>query len=120
MSEATSESPRAQRPLESLVLHVVTAWIGARLEAKYQLTWAAVKDTPRKGEYDEKRAKLATEAFLAARSRPGREFSYWFTSTLCAVQQRLSEAEYVSLARALDEHPDQVRSLTLLALSARG
>jgi len=120
MPDSASETPKVPRSLEPLILHIVTSWIAGRLDSKYKLSWNAVKDTPRKSEYDEKRAKLASEAFLAARSRPGREFSRWFTSTLCSVSQRLSEAEFVSLAQALEERPDHVRSLTLLALSARG
>jgi len=120
MPEPVSDAPKVPRSLEPLILHIVTSWIAGRLDSKYKLSWNAVKDTPRKGEYEERKSKLASEAFLAARSRPGREFARWFTATLCSVSQRLSEAEFVSLAQALDERPDQVRSLTLLALSARG
>jgi CRISPR-associated protein Cmx8 len=71
-------------------------------------------------QFEEKKGKLATDAFLAARSRPGREFARWFTSTLCSINQRLSDEEFVTLSTALEQQPDQVRSLTLLALSARG
>lgn len=121
MADTTNEVTKPPRPLESLVLHIVQNWITGRLDGKYQLRWSEVKDQPkRQAEYDEKKSKLATEAFLAARSRPGREFARWFTATLCAVNQRLTEAEFVAVARALDGCPDQVRSLTLLALSARG
>jgi CRISPR-associated protein Cmx8 len=115
-----TDPERQPRDLEPLVLHLVTTWITSRLEGKYGLTWANVKDTPREREYSEKKAKLASEAFLAARSRPGQAFSHWFTSTLCSVNQRLTEQEFIQLSRALEQHPDQIRSITLLALSARG
>lgn len=121
MTDTADEVTKTPRTLESLVLHIVQNWITGRLDSKYQLRWSDVKGQPkRQAEYDEKKTKLATEAFLAARSRPGREFARWFTATLCSVNQRLTEAEFVAVARALDGSPDQVRSLTLLALSARG
>lgn len=121
MPDTPDEVAKAPRPLESLVLHIVRNWIAGRLEGKYQLKWSEVRGQPsRQAEYDEKKSKVATEAFLAARSRPGREFARWFTATLCSVNQRLTDDEFVAVARALDGSPDQVRSLTLLALSARG
>ncbi len=120
MTEHTSEVPKAPRGLESLVLHVVQSWIAGRMDTKHRLRRGDLKDDAERGDFDAKKGKLATDAFLAARSRPGREFARWFTATLCAVNQRLTEAEFVALARALDEYPDKVRSLTLLALSARG
>lgn len=117
MSDTAPNAPRPPRPLELIILHAVQSWLTGRLRSKYQLEYQPGADNP---EYREKKAKLATEAFLAARSRPGREFARWFTATLCSENQRLSEEEFVTLAKALDEHPDRVRSLTLLALSARG
>jgi hypothetical protein len=119
--EAPMADPdREPRALEQIILHMVTTWISSRLESKYQLLWTTVKGTPRAAEYEEKRSKLAAEAFLAARSRPGQDFTQWFTTTLCSVNQRLAEKEYVLLSRALEQRPDQVRAMTLLALSARG
>lgn len=119
MSEQNADQPRKPRDLEPLILHVVQSWLTGRLKSKYDLAYREVKDGDR-SEFDQKKSKLATEAFLAARSRPGREFARWFTSTLCSENQRLNEDEFVLLAKALDERPDQIRSLTLLALSARG
>jgi CRISPR-associated protein Cmx8 len=116
------QSVKTARPLEQIILQMVQAWISGRLESKYDLIWSKVKDSPKQDDYEKKKSKLATEAFLAARSRPGKEFARWFTSTLCSVNQRgiSSEVDFVALAQALDENPDHVRSLTLLALSARG
>ncbi len=116
-----SENEREPRCLETLVLHMVTTWISARLESKYQLTWESVKDKPdKKKEYEEKKSKLALDAFLAARSRPGRDFERWFTATLCSVNHRMTDKEFLLFSKALDQSPDQVRTITLLALSARG
>ena len=119
MSESSSPVERPPRALEPLILHVVQSWISGRLKAKYDLDYKSVGEDGRK-DFDDKKSKLATEAFLAARSRPGREFARWFTATVCSVNQRMSEAEFVALAKALEANPDHVRSLTLLALSARG
>ena len=118
----SDQIPQTPRSLEQLILRMVTSWLTGRLESKYHLSWNTVKGTPQEADYEEKKTKLATQAFLAARSRPGREFSRWFTATLCSVNQRSisSETDFVALAQALDEQPDHVRSLTLLALSARG
>ena len=115
------ESPRAARDLPTLILHVVQTWVAGRLQAKHQLQWSDIASgKATKEQFEEKKGKLATEAFLAARSRPGRDFARWFTATLCSVNQRLSEEEFVALSTALEQQPEQVRSLTLLALSARG
>ena len=115
------DTPRPARELPTIILHVVQAWVNGRLQAKFQLKWSDVTDgKATRDQFEEKKGKLATEAFLAARSRPGREFARWFTATLCSINQRLSDEEFVLLSTALEQQPEQVRSLTLLALSARG
>ena len=119
MTDSTTPAKRPPRELESLILHIVKKWIDGKLESKYQLRLDSVTDANRR-DFEEKKSKIATEAFLAARSRPGREFARWFTATLCSVNQRLTDDEFVALSKALETRADQVRSLTLLALSARG
>lgn len=106
--------------LESLIYRIVGTYLSARLSSKYQLEWKQVeKDDARKKDYQEKREKLARDAFLAVRSRTDADFVAYFSGTLCSEPQRLDEARYAVLARALMEQPEQVRTLTLLALSAR-
>jgi CRISPR-associated protein Cmx8 len=105
---------------EALVYRVVGIYLQRKLKSKYQLEWSAVKDTPsRHKEYEETKEKVAREAFLAVRSRSGLDFADYFASTLCSVSQPLSEQQYVTLAQALYEDTDKVRTLTMLALSAR-
>ena len=105
---------------EALVYRVVRIYVQRKLKSKYQLEWSAVKDIPSKyAEYEEMREKVAREAFLAVRSRSGLDFADYFASTLCSVSQPLSEQQYVTLAQALYEDTDKVRTLTMLALSAR-
>ncbi len=78
------------------------------------------KGTPAEKDYNEKKDKIAREAFLAVRSRTGADFVTYFTGTLCSVSQRVGHEGYLELARALgdDREVERVRSLTLLALSA--
>ncbi len=105
---------------EALVYRVVGIYLQRKLSSKYQLEWSAVKDDPGKHkDYEEAREKVAREAFLAIRSRSGMDFTDYFASTLCSVSQPLSEQQYVALAQALYEDTDKVRTLTMLALSAR-
>jgi CRISPR-associated protein Cmx8 len=106
--------------IESLVLKIVSAYLSSRLASKYDLAWKDVKEgTDDKGQYNEKRSKLAREAFLATRARTGADFIDYFVSTLCSVPQRMTEEAFLDLSRQLHQNTDHVRTLTLLALSAR-
>ncbi len=105
---------------EALVYRMVGVYLSRKLKSKYQLEWKSVKDNPAKrSDYDEMREKLAREAFLAVRSRTGQDFIDYFASTICSVSQTMREPRFVALTRALLEDTDKVRTLTLLALSAR-
>ena len=124
--EALSEVPDvelnevANVNCEALVYRVVGIYLQRKLSAKYQLEWSAVREDPgKRKDYEEAREKVAREAFLAVRSRSGMDFTDYFASTLCSVSQPLSEKQYVALAQALYEDTDKVRTLTMLALSAR-
>ena len=93
----------------------------ARPKRKYELSWQRVQGNPSlEKDYREKKEKVAREAFLAVRSRTGADFVAYFTSALCSVPQHASEAKYLEVAHALmdPKSVEQVRSLTLLALSA--
>lgn len=115
--------------IENLVYDVVTAYVFGRLERKYQLRWDHEKQAavtthgvPASGkEYQEKREKIATDLFLATRSRTGADFVALFTSTICSIPQRSlgNQEKYLALTQALLEDTEKVRTLTLLALSAR-
>ncbi|MGH9962557.1 MAG: type I-MYXAN CRISPR-associated protein Cmx8, partial [Pyrinomonadaceae bacterium] len=116
----TDSGNAATLSCEALVYRVVSFYLQRKLKSKYQLEWSAVKDNPGKtSEYREMKEKVARDAFLAIRSRSGLDFADYFASTLCSVSQPLSEQQYVSLAQALYDDTDRVRTLTMLALSAR-
>ena len=117
---ANTESVPPAPDCEALVYRVIGIYLQRRLNAKYGLEWSEVKDRPdKRKEYEETREKVAREAFLAVRSRSGLDFAEYFASTLCSVSQPLSEQQYVTLAQSLYEDTDKVRTLTMLALSAR-
>lgn len=116
--DMTDESGKS---LESVVYQAIGNYVFGRLSAKYGLEWkSSASSEAGKGEFGEKKAKVARDAFLAVRARTGSDFVSYFTSTLCSVPQHLSEESYALLARELLTQPERVRALTLLALSARG
>jgi CRISPR-associated protein Cmx8 len=119
--EAVTVSPNASSlSCEALVYRVVGFYLQRKLKSKYQLEWSAVKENAaRSAEYQEMKEKVARDVFLAVRSRTGADFTDYFASTLCSVSQPLSEQQYVRLAQALYDDTDKVRTLTMLALSAR-
>lgn len=81
-------------------------------------------------EYQEARMHVASQLFLALRSRQADEFVQHFTAALGSVAQYLPEDDYAAVSAALmrshtdetgDRRPrtrDDVKTLTLLALSA--
>ncbi|MGQ4810554.1 hypothetical protein NKDENANG_04032 [Candidatus Entotheonellaceae bacterium PAL068K] len=115
-----TEAPPTGLSCEALVYRMVGVYLQRKLKSKYELEWAKVKDQPHQHKaYEEAKEKVARDAFLAVRSRSGSDFAEYFASTLCSVSQPLSEQHYVTLAQALYEDTDKVRTLTMLALSAR-
>jgi CRISPR-associated protein Cmx8 len=116
----TSKQPADQSSVEDLVYQLVGTYITAKLRSKHQLEWKSVQGSSREGEYGDKKTKIAKDAFLSVRSRTGDDFVEYFVSTLCSFPQFLNEEGYATLAQALHMDTDKVRTLTLLALSARG
>ncbi len=111
----------APKTAEDLIYQIVGRYISAKLKSKFGLEWAeGYKGTGKEIEYNEKKGKVAREAFLAIRSRTDSDFIEYFASTLCAFPQFLNEQGYATLAKALHTETEKVRTLTMLALSARG
>jgi CRISPR-associated protein Cmx8 len=121
---ATAPPPADETSVEALVYRIAETYIRRKLNLKHpELKWdAAKRDPKKKDEYNEKRGKIARDAFLAVRSRTGADFIDYFASTLCSVPQHMNEQHFQMLTQALynDTDRDRVRTLTLLALSARG
>lgn len=112
-------SPPSAPSLEQLVFQVARHYVLVRLERKHKLKWDSVKDDPaRKKTYNEKKEDVARDAFLAVRSRSGQDFIAYFAGTLCSVPQHLPMDQFVCLSQALHAQHEDVKTLTLLALSA--
>jgi len=119
--EMKENVPETEQTLEHLIYRRIQAYVLGKTERKYDLSWKKAQGNPGlEQSYREKKEKVAREAFLAVRSRTGADFVTYFTSTLCSVPQHANEAKYIEVARALmdPKSVEQVRSLTLLALSA--
>jgi len=109
-----------QQPLEIILLNLVKAYLSRRLAGKYSIEWKAAKESEDgRKEYDDKKNKLARDAFLAIRARTGADFIEYFVSTLCSVPQHMSDSTFTSLSTQLYQDTERVRTLTMLALSAR-
>lgn len=106
--------------IEAAVYTLVGSYLSKKLKGKYGLEWSTVKGTPKEAEYNETKEKIARDAFLAIRSRSNREdFIEYFVSTICSVSQPLNEEAYLKVAEDLFKRPEDIRTLTMLALSAR-
>lgn len=121
-ADMTEASDNEKTPLETILYRLVGVYINRKVKGKYGLDYEAAKAKGKLDDYNTAREKVARDAFLAIRSRTGVDFVDYFTGTLCSVPQHMREADFNFLSRALldDAQRDEVRTLTLLALSARG
>jgi CRISPR-associated protein Cmx8 len=111
-----------QKSVEQLVYQAVRTYVYRKLSFKYGLEWDEARAAAEtwKHEYEEKKSKVARDAFLAVRSRTGADFIAYFTSTICSVPQHMGDQGYLAIAHAFNDADqiERIRSLTLLALSA--
>jgi CRISPR-associated protein Cmx8 len=116
----TGEDVIAPKSTAALVYQTVGRYLDRKLIAKRKFGYSDVMSgLADKDEYSKERRALAIDAFHSVKNRSGEDFIEYFANTLCSVSQSMSEADYVSLAKALHDDADDVRTLTLLALSAR-
>lgn len=119
--------------LAGRILWVVRSYVIARTERKTDIEWASLKDRRTKDEstgkermdipekFREARESIATQAFLRARAcRSRQDFVDFFTGTLCSVPQFFARGEYEAISVALldESRWEDVKSLTMLALSS--
>ncbi|HUY34386.1 MAG TPA: type I-MYXAN CRISPR-associated protein Cmx8 [Pirellulales bacterium] len=69
-------------------------------------------------EFHDAKTKLAADVFLSVRPRRERDFVNYFSSRICSVKQFLSKEQYCTVANALATNSEDVKTLTMLALSA--
>jgi CRISPR-associated protein Cmx8 len=117
-------------PLALLIHRLVQNYVNRRTEEKSGLKWEDFKDRKVKDEktgkertevpvaYCEAREKVASGTFLEMRSRRGQAFVDHFTATFCSIKQFLPEDEFQVVAVALINEHENVKTYTLLALSA--
>jgi CRISPR-associated protein Cmx8 len=125
MSKDNAAGPLPRPPLSVLVHRLVRTYALRKAEERSGLKWKDIR--ARKGEggrpdvppaFREARQKVAADAFLALRSRREQDFVDYFTATVCSVGQFLPEPDFAVVADALLTRPEDVKTLTLLALSA--
>jgi CRISPR-associated protein Cmx8 len=106
------------REYAEIVYKIAQSFVLGKLASKYDLQWKKCKDNPKlEREYNEKKEKVVNEAFLAIRSRTENQaFIDYFVSTLYPY---VREGEFVDFAQKLFQDTDEIRSLTLLALSSQ-
>jgi len=104
------------RPYAQIVYNVCDNYISRKLWDKYRLKWDKSWDKSKIEFYHEKKDKIANEAFLAVRSRTeSQSFIDYFVSTLYPF---IKKDEFVEFADNLFNKTEEIRSLTLLALSS--
>jgi len=128
MTSASSVDQALSQRVHSLV----KAYVYRKSESKSGMKWDDFKNKKVKDEstgkerinvpkrYREVREKVCADAFLRLRACKAREdFVSYFTGTICSVPQFLPEAEYQIVADAIltDERWEEVKALTMLALS---
>ena len=121
---------KPQPPLEVLVYRLVQNFVRKKTKDKCDLEWDDFKDKksvdPKTNKervevpaaYAEAKERVVSDAFLAMRSRREKDFVEYFTASICSVRRFLSEDDFCVVAKALLEQPEDVKTLTLLALSA--
>ena len=123
MTETNLETETENTPLttEFAIYQLVGTYLSKKLKGKYDLEWNAIKGTPKEKDYRENKEKIARDAFLAIRSRSSKEdFIEYFVSTICSVSQHLNQQAYLKVAEELFSRTEDIRTLTMLALSACG
>lgn len=106
------------REYAEIVYKVCQSYVLGKLESKYDLTWEKCQQNSQKEkEYNDKKTKIANEAFLAVRSRTeSQAFIDYFVSTLYPF---VKKDEFAQFADDLFRKTDEIRALTLLALSSQ-
>jgi CRISPR-associated protein Cmx8 len=114
MNSTTSKT----REYAKIVYDIAQGFVLSKLANKYELKWKECKGNPKlEREYDEKKEKVVNEAFLAIRSRTEKQvFIDYFVSTLYPFVRK---DEFADFAEKLFQQTDEIRALTLLALSSQ-
>ena len=129
IEDKNAAEPGPQTPVSLLIHRLVRNYVQRKTEERCGIEWKSFKDKKVKDEkgkeridvpkeYRDAREKVASSAYLAMRSRRDQDFADFFTASVCSVGQFLKEDEFACVADALLNNTDDVKTLTLLALSA--
>lgn len=107
-----------------IVYKVCESYVRGKLESKYKIRWHnnqkcyfQDKKQISQADGDDKKEKIVNEAFLAVRSRTDNTaFIDYFVSALYPF---VKKDEFVNFADFLFNHTNEIRALTLLALSSQ-
>lgn len=127
MQNMAAEPVESQDPgdrLAVLVYRLVRTYVGVKARDKSgidpeqfktsgKIDWDKVPQR-----YNDDRRQIAESLFLEYRSRHDRAFVDYFVARLGAVKQFINEDDYLAVTHALMNSSDDVKTLTLLALSA--
>lgn len=134
--ETSTKTVREPKTIEQIVLNMVRNYVITKTESKTNITYATVKseiesqkssgagDAPKnsseKTKFEDARHKIAERLFLEVRSRHGREFASYFAEHFGASKQYTiaSSSDFQQVCDSLLKTPEDVRVVTLLALSA--
>ena len=116
--------PPDDKVLATLMHRIVRTYLGERAKAKSgidpqkftkgdNIDWESVPAA-----FSEAKRKAGESLFLELRSRRDQAFIDHFTQTLFSGKQFLSESNYSTVALALLHRTEDVKTLTLMALSA--
>ncbi|MBX9938241.1 MAG: type I-MYXAN CRISPR-associated protein Cmx8 [Candidatus Obscuribacterales bacterium] len=119
MKHSVDGAQPAGAALEALVLKIIDSYLRQKLQSKYKLDLKSLQNPADKRKYYDMRDSLAESCFYSIRSRSGEDFINFFASNICSVPQWMSPDEYSCLTKVLYEDTDKIRTLTMLALSAR-
>jgi CRISPR-associated protein Cmx8 len=119
-----------ETPLPLLIHRLVQTYVLRRTEEKCGLKWEDFKNKKVRDEktgkervdvpqaYREAKEHVASSIFLEMRSRREQAFVDHFVGTFGSVKQYLPEDDFQTVAEALLKKPEDVKTITLLALSA--
>lgn len=130
--EALMASDRSDDRLPLVVRWMVRNYVRQKAEDRSGISWDSFKDKKISdkesnreriavpNDYREAQEHVAEKAFLEVRSRHGEDFGRYFADCFGSVGQRAisNDDDFQLIAEALLKRPDDVRVLTLLALSA--
>jgi CRISPR-associated protein Cmx8 len=126
--ESNMSDSEEKKSIETIIFQLIKNYVGRKLKLKYDLEWKSEWKGLKQEELDKKqdyleysktKRKVAKSAFLDVRSRTEQtDFINYFVSSLCSVPQHMKSEDYAMLAQKLYRDTDEIRTLTLLALSA--